>query len=374
MITEKKHSICYVCPEAYPVLKQSKHVIAGGAELQQAILAKEFAKRGHNVSFIGGDYGQPEIEYIDNVKVIKSYKVGYGNRKLRFVSDFYKLFKAMKMANADIYFQRCVFHHTGKVALFAMLNKKKFVFSSGIDFNAHSPRELKGVNPLYKYSYIWGIKKANLVISQNKQQKQNFLSNYQRQSYIIPNIIEDTQPIDIKKQRSSIVILWVGTLSERKQPLVFAELSAHFIDYEFWLIGLPREQRTYDAAQDWAKHNKNFKNIGFVPQHEIHEYFSQADIFVSTALTEGFPNTFLQAMTHSIPIISLNVNPDGVLNKSGCGICCDGNKGLMVSHLRELATDDKKRKNMGKMGLYYVKKYHGPGNIVSMYENLFNRL
>lgn len=368
-------SICFVCPEAYPVLKRSDHAMAGGAELQQALLAKEFAKRGHDVSFVAGDYGQPAVEYVDGVRVMRSYKVGYGNRKLRFLPDCCKIYKAMKVADADIYFQRCVFHHTGKVALFAKLLGKRFVFSSGADFNTNPRVTSLKMNPLYKYSYLWAIKHADLILCQNNFQEKAFINNYKRESFIVPNIT--ARPDESKKlcknNTKDVSVLWVGSYSANKQPRKVVEIADILPNYKFWMISKPLDP-VVEKGFKKVNFPQNLELLGFVPQHKISAYFSSADIFISTSTYEGFPNTFLQAMNHGLPIISLNVNPDNVLEKSGCGICCDGDFARMISELAGLLKNEEKMARMGEKGKEYVMKFHSPNVVIPMYEELFRKL
>ena len=62
--------ICLIAFNAYPILSQAKIPIAGGAELQQALLAHALKQSGFDVSVIVLDNGQPPVEIRDGIKII----------------------------------------------------------------------------------------------------------------------------------------------------------------------------------------------------------------------------------------------------------------------------------------------------------------
>ena len=66
-----KRKICFVAPQAYPILSNTNHNSAGGAEVQQVLLARELIKQGFEVSFVVGDYGQERIEFIDDKETVR---------------------------------------------------------------------------------------------------------------------------------------------------------------------------------------------------------------------------------------------------------------------------------------------------------------
>ena len=64
---------------------------------------------------------------------------------------------------------------------------------------------------------------------------------------------------------------------------------------------------------------KNVTLERHVPLDEIESRFATSTVLINTSDSEGFPNTFLQAAKFATPILSLNVDPDGMLSRKGCG-------------------------------------------------------
>jgi len=58
--------------DAYPLYNPSCSGVFGGAEVYLYFLSRELAKKdGYRVKFFVGDYGQPDVEVIDRVTLVK---------------------------------------------------------------------------------------------------------------------------------------------------------------------------------------------------------------------------------------------------------------------------------------------------------------
>src|SRR5687768_12826747 len=78
-------SVCFVAPHAWPVLSGDRSIaVVGGAEVQQAILARLLASRGYRVSMICLDFGQPEKTTVAGVEVHRAFNMDHGVPVVRF--------------------------------------------------------------------------------------------------------------------------------------------------------------------------------------------------------------------------------------------------------------------------------------------------
>jgi glycosyltransferase involved in cell wall biosynthesis len=64
---------------------------------------------------------------------------------------------------------------------------------------------------------------------------------------------------------------------------------------------------------------------GFVPYGEIANYYKKADAFIFTSLRDSFPSQILEAMSWSLPIITLDLHGQSMMVNSKNGIKCSIN-------------------------------------------------
>ncbi|MBU2502502.1 glycosyltransferase, partial [bacterium] len=98
-----KIRICFVSMEVYPNLRPGVSEEAGGAGFQLVEIARGLRDRGHRVSFVVGDYGQPFREEIDGFEVLRANKVAYDKSVTRGLTNLWRLLRAMQAAGARHY-------------------------------------------------------------------------------------------------------------------------------------------------------------------------------------------------------------------------------------------------------------------------------
>ena len=98
-MTTKKIRVCFVCPKAYPIFNPEIESVFGGAEVDLYLIATELAKDdAFEVSFVVADYGQPDEETRDHVRILKSLDFRQNS-----LIGAWKIWNAMKQTNADWY-------------------------------------------------------------------------------------------------------------------------------------------------------------------------------------------------------------------------------------------------------------------------------
>lgn len=306
-------SVCFVGLGNLPVLaREYADRRAGGAELQQTLLARALARRGWRVSMVVADYGQSDGQAWDGVKTYKAYRPDEGIAVVRFLHPRWtKLHAAMQRADAQIYYTSCAGAHLGQAAFFARRRGRALVFriASDTDCDPHALLVRHGRDRLL---YRWGLARADLVLAQTPAQRAALAGNFGRESRVIASLLETSGRCPPPQARD-IDALWVGNLRALKRPHLFLEAAARLPGLAFHMIGgaMPGAARLYQDVRLRAASLPNVTFHGFVPQHLVGQYFERARVFVGTSQIEGFPNTYLQAWSRGTPVVTF-LDPQGL--------------------------------------------------------------
>ncbi|MBC8377960.1 MAG: glycosyltransferase family 4 protein [Planctomycetes bacterium] len=336
----------------------------GGAEVDLYLLASELAKdKRFAVSFVVGDYGQPDTEIIEGVTLHKSLNV---NKNLFLHAP--KIWKALKKANADIYMSEACSLGTFLYAFFCKINKKVFIYRT-----AHT-RETDGSyfqqNKFRSIFVKWAFRQARPLITQNNTDAQKISATLGLPSVVIRNACRIPQTQSTKDG----FILWVGRSLPIKRPDLFFKLARQFPDKSFVMICPQGSGDTnYESLRKEAEKIGNLQFLSYVPFNEIDSWFERASVFVSTSDSEGFPNTFVQACKAATAILSLNVNPDGFLDKYHCGFSTEGNWDILSDTLNKWIATDQARE-LGLHGKEYIQSHHNINHIIEQYKKMFHEI
>lgn len=313
----KQLKICFVSQNIYPLLNKVGNTdFIGGAELQQAFIGRELAKRGHRICYITLNHGQGDIEEIESFKVISTFKPNEGLPILRFFYPrLYKIWRALCKSDADIYYVRCAGFILAPVVFYAHLNNKKVVYCGAYDTD-FEPGEIALPYKRDKLMYFWGLKRCDAIIVQNKVQQKTLQKYFNLQGQIVHNGFSKVK----KASPANKHILWVATILPRKNPNLFINLAKRFPKEKFVMVGgnFYRDQSFKQEIIKLAERVPNLEFKGYLPFEEVAQEFMRARLFVNTSYYEGFPNTFLQAWSNGIPVISFT-DPDSLIKANQLG-------------------------------------------------------
>jgi len=370
----KKPRICFLALNAYPTIAGTPEARVGGAEVQQLILARYLVKQGHEVFFVTRDHGQPEAVVIDGITVLRSFRSHAGLPYVRFFHPRWTaIWKALLRADADVFYQRCAGMETGLLAMFCSRYRKKFVFASAsdADFDIRHP-----MIPTWRDRLLfgYGLRRAAAIIAQTETQRALLRNNYALDAQVIPNCWEE-RPSTIPRGTRQGYVLWVSTLRTWKRPELFVELARSLPEVRFVMAGGPAlgKEDLYEEIANASRSLKNLSFEGFVPFGKIDSLYENAALLVNTSLPiEGFPNTFLQAWSHGIPVVSF-FDPDGVIKRRQLGIAADtfvSMRDSVISLTHDSGLYEKCQKNV----LEYFAGHHHVSIIGPRYENVFSDL
>lgn len=362
-----KIKICFIAPKAYPLFNPDAKNVKdpfGGAEVDLYLLALELAKdKNFEVSFITADYGQKQVETIQNVKVIKSLDFDENP-----VKGVIRIWQAMKRANADIYVLKTASPGVPLVAFFCWLHHRAFVYRTAHERECNGTyiKEHTVLGPAFKLS----LRTAKLVFTQNATDKEDL----KRTTGVSSIFIRNAHYISDLSKKNRDIILWVGRSTPVKRPELFIDLAEQINNEKFVMV-CPRAlgDEKYERLTSRAGTVGNLEFVEQLPFHRINEFFQRAKIFVCTSTAEGFPNTYIQACANTVPILSLNVNPDGFLDEYNCGICCNNDTELLCNSLKFLL-EQERYLQLGRNARKYAEEHHDITKIVERYKKTFMKL
>jgi glycosyltransferase involved in cell wall biosynthesis len=325
--------ICFVMP--YHILENR----GGGAEVQAWLLAKELARREYKVTYIA--------QRVDNKRGRLQMLGGVAIRWVRYAHYFrwtngWQYYRALKEANPDIVVQRMTSFMTGVISFYIKKYKKKFVW---ICTDNESPKKWlflksqKKINReskvnlaksliflfnafIYDLSRQWGMKRISYAFTQNEFQKKTLKEEFGLESFLMISGHEIPQNITpIEERLANRIVLWVANLGQKKRPEKFIELAkiAEASRLRFIMIG-GRDDDAY-IKRLFKDKPDNLEWLGRLPFDETLSWFDKAAFFINTSFfeIEGFPNTFIQAWLRGVPVITLGVDPDGIIKKYKLG-------------------------------------------------------
>jgi glycosyltransferase involved in cell wall biosynthesis len=315
--------------------------VSGGAELQVAMLAKELARRGHEVVIAGGDTGQQDGMVFDGVVTRNAGRFHTGG----LVDTAMALPKIMGLLAEYRPGFVCVLGWTAWLYILCLLRPVfgyKLVFICGLD------PEIDGS---FGKTHGWkgrlferGVALSDIRFAMSEYQRGLFrkagLSCGMYRNLILPRAKPRTAPKDID-------LLWVGRCQHIKRPHLFLDLVERLPEARCEMI-CPREDvELWQSVVDRAAGMPNLTFHERVPYHEIQETYDRARFLVSTSKAEGFPNVMIQAAQGGAGILSLELDPDGLIETFGAGFSAGGDFELFVTKARELLAEGGNSKRMG---------------------------
>jgi glycosyltransferase involved in cell wall biosynthesis len=296
--------LCFVAPTAWPVFSAASDIpLAGGAELQQSVIARALAARGYRVSMITMDHGQRDGVEIDGVTLYKMHKPDEGIPVVRFLHPrLTSLWRAMKRADADIYYARSCSAQNAFLAAFCKGNGRRSIYAgaSDIDF---IPGEEAIVYARDRWLHQYGVRNVDRIFVQNPNQQESVKRHYGRDAVIVPNCFAERARA---RPERAAPVLWVGNLRPDKRAEMLLELARRLPAQRFVMVGgdVSGAGAYARGIREAAAGLANLEVTGFLPFDEADRYFDRARLLLNTSTYEGFPNTFLQAWARGVPTVA----------------------------------------------------------------------
>ncbi len=342
----------------------------GGAEYQIDLLLAALVRTGRFQVF-------HLVHHVDNEAHPDGYRVlriGHSSRMPLFgyVMDLWPLYRSLAQISPQIIYQRVACGYTGICALYARRHDARFIWHVAHDTDVMRQSLDSGRNflrrSLEKRSIEYGLRRADRIVVQTQQQNELLSQHYGRVAdELIPNF--SAPPSRPNEKSAPPLVVWIANLKPWKRPEVFVRLALalrNISDAQFIMLGEApsgiKGAGWYQSLLRSITTTPNLKYLGRRDHNAVNEVLARACIFVNTSVHEGFPNTFIQAWMRDAVVVSLDVNPDRVLDRQGVGIHA-GSEENLARQVTRLLTEPESRVPYIERAREYARATHSLRNI-----------
>ena len=364
----KPIKVCFISPLGYGLYRPESGYAFGGAEVQFFLLSRQLsADDSYKVFVLATVDGESGEEQHGNLTLIK--RRGKGRLSIcsqisrihigvlkKYVAAFVEMKRELRSIDADIYLHMGASVEVGAYAIICRLLGRKFVYVVASSVDLCEPNG-KVAGPL-KWLFPAGLRLADTVVCQTQEQLGWLRSRYQREGTLIRT--GHVMPARPQKEDGKSTVLWVGRIEAVKRPELFVALAEYLPDEQLVMV-IMCDTSGLDSLKQLKQRAATVFNLTMyenVPWNRIDDFFCRAKLFVNTSSYEGFPNTFVQAAMHGTPILSLSLDPDGVLAQHGIGRSANGSFERLVALSKQLCNSGDVRHKMGLLGIQYAEEQH----------------
>jgi len=274
---------------------------SGGAERQSILLAKALKEKYETylVVLFGSEADNKNINYINNQRIDVIFLKG------NFIKRIYKFIKFLNKKKIGIIFAFLAGNNfygaiAGKIShvdyiIGGIRNSRIFFFKFLIQRLLH--------NHVFQYT----------IFNNLHGKKELSLKGFNRNKIaVIPNCFElSIAPIK-RLAKKRLKIISVGRFVEQKDYLTSIKAIRFLIDnhnsnykINYTIIGYGKLEK---QIRTWIKENDLSEIVNLVINpDDIYEYYKSSDIFLMTSIFEGLPNSIMEAMSYSLPIVATDV-------------------------------------------------------------------
>jgi glycosyltransferase involved in cell wall biosynthesis len=337
---------------AHLALDPSSSRVAGGAELQVALLARELVGRGHEAVLLGADTGQPDGVFWEGIRVRNggSFETGGVIDTMRAWPRIHRILSEERPDAVVIYGWTTLLY---ALAWWRWIIPFRLVFVCALD--AEIDGDFRRSNPLRGFLFERGMRCADHRFSITSEQASLFQGK--GMDCTVTRLLIQGRPAPVLA-RKSVDLLWVARCDAVKRPELFLELALRFPNSVCRMICSPHDLKLWERIREQAGRVSNVEFLEIVPYREIQSHFDAAKIFVNTSSHEGVPNTFIHSGLGRTAIASLEIDPDAMFSHFAAGICAQGDIELLTEGIGKLLANDSVLSTAGEESARFVSEWH----------------
>ena len=351
----------FVTPGVLPMLRQRDGTVYGGSELRAWRFARGLADIEFDVSIVGSDDEGVPADLLGPVSIVAPPTTPARLAGLRRILGAGGAAQSAPWRAADsdaVYIAFGVAEYNAALAEWCKKAGRPMILVAGSDADFSSEYQ-----PGNAMRNIWGsrcdrcynlIMAAAALVVQTETQKRIARERFGRDAEVIANpvLMTSSPPDGVIGAR----FLWIGKAVDNKRPELALTVAKGCPDQSFVMIlndvGNGLFKRISDAKPP------NVEIVASVPPPQLEQYFARARALLCTSDFEGFPNTFLDAGRFGVPVISLSVDPDGVVAREQGGVIADGDIDRLIGAIKRFAEEPDVAHAAGRRLYEYVRCGH----------------
>ncbi|MBN1952334.1 MAG: glycosyltransferase [Bacteroidales bacterium] len=349
----------------------TKSLGVGGAEKQSLLLARSLKKKYPVLVIVQGKAKSSDVK---NLRFAEEEKIDYVFLKGSFFRRAWQLQRIIRKNNIKIVFTYLPIDNllTGVVSYFTRIE-----FIGGVRNCTLPPLKKLLIKILHhttmKYLLFNNqIGKEQLVSEGFSPKKSIVITNFPNTS--IP-------PPRHRKPSETIKIITVSRYNANKDYLTSLRAIRFLLDnfklrtkLKYFAVGWgPLE----DQLRSWIRELElePYTELVRMPK-SVDPYLEDADIYLCSSILEGFSNSIMEALGHSLPVIATDVGDNKYMVRDGHNgfITKPGAFQVMAAKLNELIEDPVKRTEFGIKGYELLNSEFSTTKIENQYISLIDSI
>ena len=337
---------------AHLALDPAASRVAGGAELQVALLARELVARGHQAVLLGADTGQPDGISWEGIRVRNggNFETGGVGDTLRAWPRIHRILSQERPDVVVIYGWTTLLY---VLAWWRRIIPFRLVFVCALD--AEIDGDFRRKNPLRGFLFERGMRRADTRFSITADQAALF--HEKGMECTVTRLLIQGKAAPVLPDKS-VDLLWVARCDAVKRPELFLELARRFPNSSCRMVCSPHDRPLWNRIREQTGRLPNVEFLESVPYQEIQRHFDEARIFVNTSSHEGVPNTFIHSGLGRAAIASLEIDPDSMFSHFAAGAQAHGDFKGLVEKIGTLLSDQGALNTAGEESARYVGEWH----------------
>lgn len=342
----------------------------GGAELQTMLLATNLATRGLDVAHIVYPLSDP-LPLEPPAPTLVSRNPWRENR-LHPLLELSDVWQALSKADARVVVVRGSGGYVVPAAAWCRARRRTLVFaaSNDLDFDLHRPDRRRATLRAYGLA----ARQARRLVVQTQRQAELAPQVFPGlDPILIPSFAQPAPPTD----GEAAYFLWADRLTDYKHPEKVLELAAALPEAPFLIVAPETDETSAELRARVVARAGELPNVELVSRRSREQLLgdmSRAAAIVKTSRVEGMPNTFLEAWSRGVPVLSLSVDPDRRIRDHGVGLLAEGSMDRFVEQARQLWTDPALRAEIGARGREFVAATHSPDVVADRWSALLTEV